>query len=157
VSEEEKWKLHTHIMPQPTPARELDMDFTDQALIGFIYQPAQLDNLDTASLEVNFDLIVGESKSPIVRRFSLRRTSLSKRTGEDPQFRERQPGEAVLVGPWWLDTRGNNLSAEYEGIVTKAASDPDTAIRLTGRGFLPRLRFGSIHFEGFFLHVDHHR
>jgi len=157
VSDKEKWKAYTAIREQATPARGLHLDLAEGALMGFIYKPAQLKGVSKVDLDVKFDLIVGEARSTIKKHFVLRRTTLSERTRDDPRFRERPPGDAVLVGAWWLDTRGNNLSAEYEAIVAKVAKGEESAVRLTGHGFLPRVRYDEIHFEGFFMHVDRAR
>jgi hypothetical protein len=158
LSDKEKWKQYTVIEQMPTPARKLGVYLpVEDALIGFIYRPAQLKDSPKLELEVKFDLTVGKAKSTIEKHFVLRRTTTSEQTRGDPRFSERQPGEAVLVGAWWLDMRGGNVSAEYQAIVAKVESGEESAVRLTGRGFLPRVRYDSLHFEGFFLHVDRKR
>lgn len=158
LSDKEKWKQYTVIEQMPTPAQQLGVYLpVEEALIGFIYRPAQLKDSPKLELEVKFDLMVGKAKSTIEKHFVLRRITTSEQTRGDPQFNEREPGDVVLVGAWWLDSRGSNLSAEYQAIVAKVESGEESAVRLTGRGFLPRVRHGSIHFEGFFLHVDRDR
>jgi tetratricopeptide (TPR) repeat protein len=157
LSDKEQWKQYTVIRQMPKPAAALDLDSKKQTLIGFIYEPEQLRDSPKAELEVKFDLTVGKAKSTIEKHFVLRRTTTSEQTRGDPRLNERKPGEAVLVGAWWLDTHGSKLPARYQATVAKVESGKESAVRLTGRGFLPRVRYDRIHFEGFFVHFDRDR
>ncbi len=149
-----EWKLYTSIGRPTDPPGGFDLKPAKQALVGFVYPRTQLAGAATAQLEVSFDLIVGDATTPIKRRISLKRTASSEVTGQDPRFREREPGEVLLVGPWWLETDKKDMAGEYDSCVARAVANEECAIRVSGRGFLPRIRYDSIHFEGFFLHVD---
>jgi len=149
------WKLNTVIVRQSDSPGGIDFHPAKKNLTGFVYQRAQLDGRAVTELEVSFDLIVGDTRTPIRRSFSLKRTATSEVTGEDPRVRERKPGECVLVGPWWIERENKDMADEHDSCARRAIANEDCAIRVSGRGFLPRLRYDRIHFEGFFMHVDH--
>lgn len=160
LDEEAAYKERTAILKQTIPPRELALDQKAEALVGFAYAPSMLQEIETAVLDVKFHLEIGGSSESIYRKFYVKRIRRTEKYQTHPKYVERDAGHAVLVGPWWLDWPrsedcGEPLSDMLAAVNRAASSDVKAAARLTGAGFLPRLRFDGLHFEGFFLHYDY--
>ena len=156
ISDKAGSRRETKFIIQSYPPRELDYDYTYQALVGFSFLPKDLKDTVGLELVITFDLFEGDRQRKIEQRFKLSRSIISQNAAYHPLM-ETDIKDSFLWGPWWLGWGVKSPSEsirEYNELIEKSKTDSKTAFRLTGRTFLPCLRYDHFHQEGFFMHMD---
>jgi hypothetical protein len=156
ISDKASSRRETKIIVQSDPPRELDFDYTYNALIGFSFRPEQLKGIINPELRISFDIFEGEKTEKIEKHFQLSRSKITKNAAHH-MLGEADPEDVFLSGPWWLGWGMKSKTEsfdEYIELLGRAKTDSKAAFRVSGRGFLPCIRYGRFHKEGFFLHMD---